>query len=130
MFVKCGNRMLTSGNLLSRHTLQLTSKQSKWSKSLSTTKLSANQYDDLYADRWAKFQCEWFFIRFFYCRGRNCFRLINVCATHSPLCCHLSSLARAFRSALNTREFHTTRTQNKRPNICLTLISSVNTLRT
>lgn len=45
-----------SGIFASRRLLTSATKQNVSRQSLSTSKLSANQYDDLYADRWAKFQ--------------------------------------------------------------------------
>lgn len=57
MFVKCRSQILM-GSSLKLQLLQSTSKQIVFNHSLSTSNLSATQYDDLYADRWAKFQCE------------------------------------------------------------------------
>lgn len=116
--LKCGTKIL-SGKLLTRQVLQLSANQIKWSKSLSTTKLTANHYDNLYADKWAKFQCE-----------LNLLSRSNFIPSHKRLCNAFRSVvvshSCAFLSALFTRESHTTRIQNKPSNICLTIISSVN----
>lgn len=56
MFAKCGKQIMN--NLLVRHFLQPVAKRSVLIQSLSTTKLSSNQYDDLYVDRKQKFLCE------------------------------------------------------------------------
>lgn len=56
MLVKC--RQIISGKLLTRQVLPLSKAQVVLDRALSTTRLTANEYDDLYADRWAKFQCK------------------------------------------------------------------------
>lgn len=83
--MKCRNG-LVGGNLFSRQLKAFATSQPVSSQSLSTSKLSANQYDDLYADRWAKFQCE-LATRFDIFRGQHWFsslsrvtRNVNLCA--------------------------------------------------
>lgn len=56
MFVKCVKRI--SCNLLARQLLQSNFSGKQIVQSLSTTRLFANQYDDLYTDRKQKFLCE------------------------------------------------------------------------
>lgn len=85
MLVKCRNAFF-GGNLFSRQIKAFATSQVVSNQSLSTSKLSANQYDDLYADRWAKFQCE-LATRFDIFRGQHWFsslsrvtRNVNLCA--------------------------------------------------
>lgn len=96
MLVKCRNRVLNS-NLLNQQILPFVAKQNVRSRLLSTSKLSANQYDDLYADRWAKFQCE-FLYSSTYC---NFEVKIDFSLSLSEFFLRISPL----------REFHTTCTQ-------------------
>lgn len=87
----CGSRIL-SGNLLTRQVLQIKSKQIKWFRPLSTKKLTANQYDNLYADKWAKFQCELIYIvevEFYFVSQTFVQRVLLCCRlsiTRSSLC--------------------------------------------
>lgn len=86
MLMKCRNGIF-SGNLFSRQRLALSASRNALNQSLSTSKLSANQYDDLYADRWAKFQCELIaldFILFFEAR-------IDFLRTHRSRCAAILS---------------------------------------
>lgn len=120
MFVKCQNRILI-GNLFSRQFLAFSAKQNALRQSLSTTSLSANQYDDLYADRWAKFQCEIFYARHF-----NMFEVkidISLLFVNCVRRSLFNSTWLFFLRIATLREFHTLCTQNNRAVICLFIVS-------
>lgn len=112
-------RSVSSANLLARQFVHASSWQLLSAQSLSTEKLSANQYDDLYADRWAKFQCELefeveilamasIFLRLPHGKALKCLAVHSRFALSTSL---LSSTASRWRVA-HEREFHTICTQN------------------